>query len=398
MSRLPEPDAQALLQSQGLRARIAQEIHAAGGWISFERYMELVLYSPGLGYYSGPTRKFGSAGDFVTAPMMGDTLARALVHQFAQWQAQAQLAPRVLEFGAGNGQLAADFLRLWQERHGDAAPLEYQIMELSADLAAQQRATLEAQVPWAMERVCWLTELPTVVDGLVLGNEVLDAMPCTCWEKGAPQLASEWFERGVELGERGLCWANRPANAALAKSLEALEEQLGFAFAPGYQSEWQGLAQAWIASLAPRLGSAAVVLLDYGFDAAQYYAAARNTGTLMCHYRHHAHDDPFYLPGLQDVTTHVDFSAIWRAATDAGMELLGYVTQANFLIDAQALRAAPTGASPLETARHHQHIVRLTAESEMGELFKVIAFAKGAPALFDQPSLALTRGDRSGWL
>jgi SAM-dependent MidA family methyltransferase len=398
MSRLPEPDAQALAQSQALSTRIAQEIRAVGGWISFERYMELVLYYPGFGYYSGPSRKFGRGGDFVTAPMMGDTLARALVNQFAQWRAQAHLAPRVLEFGAGNGQLAADFLRLWQECQTTEPALEYQILELSADLAEQQRVTLQAQVPWAMERISWLTEMPASVHGLVLGNEVLDAMPCLCWEKGGPEQGGEWLERGVELEASGFRWSQRPADASLSNTLASLEAQLGARFAMGYQSELQGQAQAWIASLAARLEAAAVVLLDYGFDAAQYYAAARNTGTLMCHYRHHAHEDPFFLPGLQDVTTHVDFSAMWRAATDAGMDLLGYVAQANFLMDAQALRTAPLDACALEAAQHHQNLLRLTAEHEMGELFKVIAFAKGAPALFEAPSLAFARGDRSGYL
>jgi SAM-dependent MidA family methyltransferase len=394
MSRLPEPSQEELQLSQSLFAHIAAEIRAAGGWISFERFMELVLYTPGLGYYSNCLRKFGAGGDFVTAPMLGDTLARAIVTQFAQWTGLAALAPRVLEFGAGNGQLAADVLRLWREQMGGEAVLQYQIVELSADLALQQRATLQAQVPWAMDRVQWLTELPNSINGLVLGNEVLDAMPCVCWEKSE----SAWLERGVSLDATQFVWANRSASATLNQALASLEAQLGTVFAPGYQSEWQGQAQAWITSLAPSLGSAAVMLLDYGFDAGQYYAPARNTGTLMCHYRHRAHADPFFLPGLQDVTTHVDFSAIWQAGSKAGMELLGYVSQANFLIDAQALRAAPPDANPIDAARHHQHLLRLTSESEMGELFKVIAFAKGAPALFDAPSLGFARGDRSGWL
>jgi SAM-dependent MidA family methyltransferase len=173
---------------------------------------------------------------------------------------------------------------------------------------------------------------------------------------------------------------------------------LGAPFAPGYQSELQSQAQAWIASLAAHLKSAAVLLLDYGFDAGQYYAPARNTGTLMCHYRHRAHADPFFAPGLQDVTTHVDFSAIWQAGTSAGMELLGYVSQAHFLIDTQALEVAAAGASPIDAAKHHQNLLRLSSESEMGELFKVMAFAKGAPTLFDAPSLGFSRGDRSGCL
>ncbi len=398
MSRLPEPSPDEVALSQALSERIAQEIRTANGWISFERFMELVLYTPSLGYYSNSLRKFGAGGDFVTAPLLGDTLARAVVNQFAQWAEQANLAPCVLEFGAGNGQLAADILRLWRDRSGGQSQLCYQILELSADLAEQQRATLQAQVPWAMQSVQWLTELPNAINGLVLGNEVLDAMPCTCWEKGASAHAAVWLERGVELGDSGFCWSMRPASDAVAHALNELERQLSTPFSPGYQSELQGQAQAWIASMASKLEAAAVLLLDYGFDAAQYYAPARNTGTLMCHYRHRAHADPFFLPGLQDVTTHVDFSAIWQAGTSAGMELLGYVSQANFLIATKALQSAPAGASPLEAARHHQNLLRLTSESEMGELFKVIAFAKGAPALFDQPALGFAPGDRSGYL
>jgi SAM-dependent MidA family methyltransferase len=294
---LPTPDPAAAENSARLVDRIAAEIERAGGWIPFSRYMELALYAPGLGYYGGGARKFGAAGDFVTAPELSPLFAQALAAQVAQILAAS--APRLLEAGAGSGALAVGLL-LELERRG-ALPERYEILELSGELRARQQDTLARGVPHLADRVAWLDTLPERFSGVVVANELLDALPVNivAWREDGV------FERGVALANGAFIWQERPASGALL----AVSQGLTFV-APPYVSEIALAARAWIAEWGRILRRGALLLIDYGFPQREYYHPQRAEGTLMCHYRHHAHGDPFWLPGLNDLTAHVDFTAI----------------------------------------------------------------------------------------
>ena len=377
---LPTPALLAQQASAALTRLILDEIDQAGGWIPFSRYMALALFAPGLGYYSGGARKFGTDGDFVTAPEITPLFGHTLARQLAPLMAQS--APHVMEVGAGTGALAADLL-LSLEALG-SLPARYDILELSAELAERQRETLAARAGHLLDRVHWLTALPTHFSGVVVGNEVLDAMPAdsVCWrEEGV-------FCRGVVREGEGFAWAERPAHGALLAGAESL--------APGlplpYTSEIHLASGAWVRSIGAMLSTGAVVLIDYGFPAAEFYHPERSQGTLMCHYRHQAHGDPFQWPGLTDITTHVDFTAIAQAAVDAGLEVLGYTSQASFLMNCGVLSVME--AQPMADAKaraQQSHAVNmLLSPAEMGELFKVIALGRGV----DPDLIGFARGDR----
>jgi len=375
---LPMPDATALAHSIQLQQIVQQQLAAAGGWISFARYMETVLYHPGLGYYSGGATKFGAAGDFVTAPELSPLFGQTLAQPIAAWLRNT--AAQLLEFGAGSGALAAQLLNTLGEM--GCAPQRYFILELSGALRARQRATLQQQAPQWVERVHWLDTLPTQFDGVMLGNEVLDAMPVHLFTKHAGTV----LERGVASQKGQLLFADRRADETLRTQVRALETQRGGALPDGYVSELCPAASAFITSVAQCLQRGVLLLIDYGFPAREYYHVQRAQGTLMCHYRHHAHDDPFLYPGLQDITAHVDFSAIAHAAHSAGLERLGYTSQARALINAGITDlAAELDRSDMVAYLHAARgLQTLLVESEMGELFKVIAFAT-ARADFDTP-------------
>lgn len=382
MTRLPVPEAAALAHSQSLLATICGEIQSAGGWLSFARFMELALYAPGQGYYTAGAHKFGAAGDFITAPEMTPLFARALARQVAQVMAGS--APQLLEIGAGSGRLAADLL-LALEAAG-SLPERYQILDLSADLRQRQQATLAAAVPHLLARIEWLDRLPESHAGVVVGNELLDAMPAhlVAWRENGI------FERGVVLGESGFAWAERPASGALLAAAEEIARQCPLP--PGYESEISLANRAWMADWGRRLSQGALLLLDYGFPRREYYHLQRGRGTLMCHYRHYAHPDPFYLPGLQDVTVHVDFTAIIAAADAQGLELLGYCNQGQFLLNCgilDALAELPQGTPDYLKASNQ--VGKLLMPHEMGELFKVIAVGRG----LDAPLLGFASGDQS---
>lgn len=362
---LPVPDSAALQHSAQLSEHIRAEIAAHGGWISFARYMELVLYAPGLGYYTAGAHKFGEAGDFITAPELSSLFGRSLARQLVEIMAATQ--PRILELGAGSGKLAADILgELEQLRQ---LPEQYLILEVSADLRERQRLLLTQRMPHLLPRIHWLDSLPEVIDGVVFGNEVLDALPVNLihWQGGQP------LERGVALGETGFCWQDRTlADDALLQAAQQIQVP------DDYLSEICPAARGLVNSLAQRMQAGVLLFIDYGFGAREFYHPQRNRGTLMCHYRHHAHDDPFYLPGLQDITAHVDFTAVAEAGIDAGLELLGYTHQAFFLMncgitgflqsaDPEDMRAYAPLAAQLQ---------KLTSPAEMGELFKVIALGR----------------------
>lgn len=374
---LPQPDSDAVEHSQRLLGQIRDEI-ARTGWMPFSRYMECALYAPGLGYYSGALQKFGHDGDFVTAPELTPLFGRSLARQLAELMALS--APHLIEAGAGSGRLAADLLAEL-DRLG-AAPQSYRILELSADLRARQQALIAAELPHLSARVSWLDSLPDAFDGVVIGNEVLDAMPVERLRNAAGRIE----QAGLALdpsGQPALDW--RPAPAALADEAHAL------GFTDGYDSEINFAARAWVAEWARRIGRGALLLIDYGFPQAEYYHPDRRSGTLMCHYRHHAHTDPLWMPGLNDLTAHVDFTAVAQAAFDAGMSLAGYTSQANFLLNCGVLERLDRDADVLSRAKQNAALNQLTSPAEMGELFKVICMTRDIEA----PLTGFLRGDRS---
>lgn len=384
---LPQPDADALAHSRRLQQLIAGEIAASGGWISFARFMDLALHAPGLGYYAAGARKFGAAGDFVTAPELTPAFAQTLAAQVVQIMRAS--APQVLEVGAGSGRLALDLLLELEAR--DVLPERYQILELSADLRDRQRQTFASHAPHLLPRVTWLEQLPATFDGVVLANELLDALPAHLmrWQTEGIR------ERGVTVDAAGsFAWKEQPATAAVLTNARKLAEEV--APTDGYLSEISPAAAAWTASWANILRCGALLLIDYGFPRREYYHPQRSEGTLMCHYRHHAHPDPFFLPGLQDITVHVDFTAIAEAGTEAGLEFLGYTTQAAFLLNCglttileRTPASDPRAYLPLANATH-----KLISPAEMGELFKVIALGRGIA----EPLIGFVSGDRSATL
>lgn len=378
----PTPDQQAA--SQALQALIVQRIESAGGWISFANYMRLALYAPGLGYYSGGSQKFGAAGDFTTAPEMTPLFGQTLAQTVAQ--VLQQTGGDVLELGAGSGRLAVDLLR--ELEHLNALPQRYSILELSGELAERQRALIAFELPHLVARVAWLTALPNDFVGCMLGNEVLDAVPCRVLTKRQ----GEWLERGVAQRNGQLIWQD---NTMVEQAV--VDDLSPFDLPDGYITEHQTEAAALVASLFSAVKRGVLLLVDYGFHADSYYHPQRQQGTLMCHYRHHAHDDPFFLPGLQDITTHIDFSAIWAAGTQAGWSLEGYVTQAAYLLDAgllDALARIPAGSAAYFQAS--AAVQKLLSPAEMGELFKVIAFSKELNAATPLPGFR--RQDDSAYL
>ena len=382
---LPTPDPAAHVHHLRVVAHLRERIADAGGWLPFSAFMDAALYAPGVGYYTAGAAKLGAAGDFVTAPEMTPLFGRTLAHAIAP--ALRETAPSgatggtLLELGAGSGRLAVDLLGEL-ERLG-ALPKQYAILDVSTELRARQQATLARELPHLAGRVAWLDALPETLDGVVVGNEVLDALPVERihWTDAGP------MAQGVAVENHDFVWRDRPiADAALRARAEALD------CAPGYVSEINPAAEALVASLAHSLARGLVLMIDYGFGAREYYHPQRHMGTLRAHYRHHALDDPFYLPGLCDLTAHVDFSAMNRAATGAGLELAGYASQAGFLLDAGlterlAERSPDDAASYLPQANAVQ---RLVSPAEMGELFKVVAWTRGAMP----PLPGFGRGDR----
>ncbi|MGA0032322.1 MAG: class I SAM-dependent methyltransferase [Burkholderiales bacterium] len=376
---LPLPPATALALSARLHALIRAEIAAAGGWISFARFMELALYAPGLGYYSAGSRKLGPAGDFITAPELSPLFGRALARQLAELVRQG--LDDILELGAGSGALAETVLA--ELAALDCLPQRYAILELGADLRQRQQQRLMKAAPQIADRVTWLETLPQTFSGVVLGNEVLDAIPAHRIRKSNDIV----FELGVSISGNDLEWAVQPASARLAAAAAELD------LADDYETELNPAAATLIGDLARRLKRGVLLFIDYGFPAHEYYHPQRNRGTLMCHYRHHAHADPFLWVGLQDITAHVDFSAIARSGIDAGLELLGYTNQAQFLINCgiTGLLAEIPASDTARYAPLAAQAQKLLSPAEMGELFKIIALGRGV----EPPLLGFCSGDKS---
>ena len=377
---LPVPSDEAMQHSNQLIEFIHHDIAAHDGWISFARYMELALYAPGLGYYSAGAHKFGEAGDFITAPELSPLFGRTLARQITEIMAHS--AQHILELGAGSGKLATDMLTELEQL--DCLPDSYTILEVSADLRARQQALICERLPHLFDRIHWLDTLPEKFSGAIIANEVLDALPVHLvrWQDSAIT------ERGVSVGDNSFIWQERKiSDAALLEAAQKIKVP------DGYVSEICLTARGLINSLAQSLAQGTMLFIDYGFGTREFYHPQRNKGTLMCHYRHHAHDDPFYLPGLQDITSHVNFTDIAECGIDAGLELLGYTSQAFFLINC-GISTLMEDISP-ENLREYlplsAQLQKLTSPAEMGELFKVIALGKGMA----EPLLGFANGDKS---
>lgn len=383
---LPFPDPSERAYSDTLKTILHERIARSDGWISFADYMETVLYTPGTGYYSGGAAKFGASGDFVTAPEISPLFGQALARQAAHILSAVNQGS-ILEFGAGSGKLAVDLLCTLEELN--SLPQHYYILDLSADLQQRQRAIIEQHIPHLTSRISWLSALPEQFEGLILANEVLDAMPVhlVVWQNGIIA------ERGVVWKDQGPAWQDKPLAAGelfdIARKLPPTDRFSS----PFYISEISLANRHFIRSLAIPLQRGAILLIDYGFGQSEYYHPQRHQGTLMCHYRHHAHDDPFFLPGLQDITCHVDFSAVARAALNSELQLAGYTTQAHFLINCgitDLLTRTPAD-QPGSYLPLVSQVQQLISPAEMGELFKVMILSKDID--IDAAACGFTRGD-----
>ena len=362
---------QASSVSTRLSGLVRKAIDRDGGWLPFDRFMALALYAPGLGYYSSGHRVFGtlpaSGSDFVTAPELSPLFGQALARQVAQ-ALEASGSDAVWEFGAGSGALAAQLLGAL----GDKVR-RYTIVDLSGSLRERQQARLAE----FGHKLTWADVLPETMQGVIVGNEVLDAMPVQLLHFDG----TRWFERGVVVADDAFAWRDQPTD---------LRPPAGGPFAPGSVTEIHPQAEAFVTTLAERLTRGAAFFIDYGFPEAEYYHPQRSGGTLMCHRAHRADTDPLVEVGDKDITAHVNFSAIALAAQDAGLDVLGYTTQAHFLMNCGVLDLL-LGAD-IKTIANTQ---KLLTEHEMGELFKVIGFAKGCDATLTDAPLGFTRGDRT---
>ncbi len=362
---LPDPDEQERLHAGRLLEVIRRDIDANGGAIDFSRFMAAALYTPTLGYYTGGRQKFGQRGDFVTAPELGDVFARLLARPCADILTAIGNGS-ILEAGAGSGRLAVGLLGEL-ERLG-RLPERYYILDVSSELRARQADLIRHAVPSLAGRVEWLSELPKRFRGVVLANELLDALPVERFCVRGPEIR----QQQVALNNNRLVWAERPADEIVHARVAPLS------LPDGYCSEIGLAAEAWTRSLADALELGVVLFIDYGFPRAEFYHPQRAGGTLMCHYRQRAHGEPLILPGLQDITAHVDFTAIAAAGTESGLDLPGYTSQAAFLIGCglEDIMADPTMPDGTRL-RLANEINRLTSPAEMGELFKVLALGRG---------------------
>jgi len=369
---LPPLSAAESEHSERLVARIHAEIEAGEGWISFARFMEMALYEPGLGYYSAGATKFGAAGDFVTAPEISPLFSRCLARQCAD-VLRTLGSGSLLEVGAGSGTMAADMLNELEAL--DALPDRYLILEVSAELRERQLATIAASAARHARRVEWLDALPRKFSGVIVANEVLDAIPVERFSIRSSAVNA----LGVTWQLNRLDWSETRAQGELLQAVRAIEEELGSPFPEGYSSEVNLRVRPWIKSLARALSAGVMLFIDYGLPRRQYYRPERAAGTLLCHFRHRYHDDPFVAVGLQDIGAWVDFTAVAEAAVESRLEVAGFTTQAHFLmglgIDRQLVQVGERElVDRISIARQ---AMLLTLPGEMGERFKVLGLARG---------------------
>jgi SAM-dependent MidA family methyltransferase len=368
LAQLPKPSAAEISHSEALIEFIVDKIRQGDGVIPFSEYMNYLLYTPGLGYYSADLAKFGKAGDFVTAPEISPLFGRTLARQCKQIFAQGCVA-RILEFGAGSGKLCEQILGRIDE------PVEYSILELSADLRERQQIYLKQKLDFeTFDRISWLDRLPRDFSGIVLANEVLDAMPVSLVKKH-----DHWCELGVGFDGERFCWRDYAVDSGEAvNAIQSIESAQG-PLPEGYQTEINLNYRPWLSALSKNCNQVVIFLIDYGYERVAYYHPERVNGTLLCHYHHRAHDDALILPGLQDVTASVDFDAVADAAIDCGFELAGLLSQAQFLLQNGLLDEVGFGSSTEDTLAEldaAQQIKTLTLPGEMGEKFKVLGLIK----------------------
>lgn len=370
---LPQPDADQTAHSDALRSRITDRIREQGGWVPFSEYMNLCLYEPAMGYYVSGSQVLGAAGDFITAPELSPLFGQCVANTLRPVLA-ARRDLRLLEFGAGSGALAVSVLAALAA--SDDLPSEYLIIEPSPQLRLRQAERVAALADEAGARVRWLDRLPPEpIAAVVIANEVLDALPADRFEV----IADGARPLGVGLDGERFVYLPGSEDEALGNDIAALESRLGRRLPTGYRSEICRLAGAWLGSIADFLSEGFVLLFDYGFGEAEYYHSDRMDGTLSCFYRHRMHDDPFVLPGLQDITASVDFSRVLRAAGDAGLVLQGYSNQMWYLLDSgldEAVSALEHGTP--EFYQTVNAVKTLTLPAEMGERIKAMLLAKSA--------------------
>ena len=365
---LPPPAPEAVTHSQQLAEHIANCILAEGDWIPFSRFMDLALYAPGLGYYAAGARKFGAEGDYVTSPEISPMFAKCFGLQTGQ--VLKVVGGEVLELGPGSGVFAADLFETLKEQ--GTVPERYLLLEVSPDLKERQRELLAERFPQDLDRFVWIDALPKKIRGMVIANEVLDVVPCAMVFRHR----DEYFERGVILTEAGFAFDDqRLGDGDLRRRAIAV-------FPPGdydYLSEVNLAAEGLVRTISASLEAGVAIFIDYGFPERELYHPQRSMGTLRCHYRHRFHGDPFFMPGLQDITAHVDFTAMARAAEQGEAEVYGFTTQAYFLISCglAVLVSAGDPTMTLSRLKGTSAVHRLIAPSEMGELFKVLGFGKG---------------------
>ena len=369
---LPQPDPLSAEHSSKVSAHIRDKIERAGGYISFAEYMHEALYAPGLGYYNAGTTKFGADGDFVTAPEVSSVFGQVLARQVAEVLGDIG-SGAILEFGAGSGKLAVDLLTALEKLN--VLPTAYQILEVSPDLQQRQQQRLQAEVPHLAERVEWLAGLPQEFTGVIVANEVLDALPADRFVRRGAEIA----QLGVTTAGETFVWSEVAAPSRIVDAVTNVEAELGEMLSDGYTSEYSSAVPQWVGELANSLTLGAAFLFDYGVSQREYYAPDRNHGWLRCHFRHHAHNDPLLYPGIQDLTTWVDFSAVAGAAVANGLDLLGYQTQAQFLMGG-GLETLMHGFAELpvtDQLKLSGQIKTLTLPGEMGESFKCMALGRG---------------------
>ncbi len=367
LAQLPQPGPAEVLHSSKLIDLIVNEISQSGGVIPFNEYMNHLLYAPGLGYYSAGLSKFGKPGDFVTSPEISPLFGRVLGNQ-CQHLFDQGCPSCILEFGAGSGKLCEQIFRKLEDLDS------YYILEPSADLRDRQQEYLKENLAIEVfERISWLERLPNDFSGVVLANEVLDAMPVNrLYKKG------KWIELGVTFDDGRFCWADYSDSGAAVELIKVIDQQYG-PLVDGYATEINLNYLPWLRSISESSHQLVVLLIDYGYPQSQYYCTDRHKGTLLCHYHHRAHDDVFILPGLQDVTASVDFDAVADAAIASGFELAGLVSQSQFLLENGLLDEVGFSDSSDDTLARldlAQQIKTLTLPDEMGEKFKVMGLTK----------------------
>lgn len=378
VKNLPLPDPTAQLYGNRLKLKIIEEISRQGP-LTFARYMDLALYSPGLGYYSAGASKFGAAGDFITAPEISPIFSQCVARQCRQTLKDLN-GGDILELGAGTGVMAIDILK--ELKCNQCLPNHYLILEVSADLRERQKTRLKKQIPELFDRVVWLNRLPIDFIGVILGNEVMDALPVHKFriENNIIKEICVDFEKGEFLWK-----IIDPLSITLIQKIR----KLGVDFPDDYESEINLLLTPWIASLANILKKGLILLIDYGFPRHEYYHPERNRGTIACHYQHHSHFNPLILTGIQDITVHVDFTAVAEAAAYHRLTLAGFIHQAGFLLNCDITSLLST-RNIVEHYHIAQQIKKLTLPSEMGELFKVIALTRN----YNSTLLGFTSGNQ----